>query len=226
MRYVITGAARGLGLEVAQRLRTDGHQVYGVVRPGSPTLPWLDGQAEAELTELDSLRSVLQPFANTLGAVDGLVHSAGVVRGGAFDQTSAADLTAQFTINVTAVAEVTQVFLPGLRAANGMVLLLNSASGLHARTPLGGYGASKFALRSYADTLRLEEPRVRVSSIYPGRVATDMQRDVRALEGAEFVASDYLRVETVAATVITMLMLPTDGVITDLTIRPWPPEAE
>ncbi len=221
---MITGASRGIGRAVAEVLRAADHQVFGILRPGSGSTPdWLDGHAEAELTELDTLAATLRPFADELGPIDGLVHSAGVVRGGSFGATTHADFTTQFAINVTAVAEITQVFLPALRASNGMVLLLNSASGLVARTPLGAYGASKFALRSYADSLRQEEPTIRVSSIYPGRVASDMQREVRALEAADYIEGDYVQISTVAQLVVTMLTLPSDGVVTDLTVRPWTP---
>ena len=117
------------------------------------------------------------------------MHSAGIVRGTTLTGTSAEDFNAQFTVNVTAVAELTRLFLPGLRRAGGTVVLLNSMSGIVPRTPLAAYGASKFALRSYAESLRLEEPEIRVSSIYPGRVATDMQVEVRALEQADYRAA-------------------------------------
>lgn len=223
MRFVITGPGRGIGREVAARLRGDGHQIFGILRPGGSAMgeSELDGQIAVDLAEPDAIVAALTGFAADLGPVDGLVHSAGVVLGGDHADTVAADYTTQFAINVTAVAMITQVFLPGLREAAGMVLLLNSGSGLIARSPLGGYGASKFALRSYADSLRIEEPGLRVSSIYPGRVATDMQRDVRRLEGEDYREDEYLTIDTVATLVVTMLTLPTDGVITDLTVRPW-----
>lgn len=223
MRFVITGPGRGIGRAVAARLRSDGHQVFGILRPGGSAMieSELDGQVAVDLTEPDAIVTALTGFATDIGPVDGLVHSAGVVLGGDHIGTAAADYTTQFAVNVTAVAMITQVFLPGLRSAAGTVLLLNSGSGLVARSPLGAYGASKFALRSYADSLRIEEPGLRVSSIYPGRVATDMQRDVRRLEGEDYHEDDYLSADTVAALVVRMLTLPTDGVITDLTVRPW-----
>lgn len=224
MRYLLTGASRGIGRVVAEQLRANGHQVFGIVRPGAPTpYAWLDASTEADLADVDALAGSLQDFVTEIGAVDALVHSAGIVRGQELHRTSAADFTAQFAVNVTAVAEITRLFLPALRASSGMVVLLNSGSGLVARAPLAGYGASKFALRSYGDSLRQEEPGIRVSSIYPGRVATDMQREVRALEEADYREDEYIRVETVAAAVLFLLATPSDGVVTDLTLRPWAP---
>jgi NAD(P)-dependent dehydrogenase (short-subunit alcohol dehydrogenase family) len=221
--FVVTGAARGIGREVARRLRADGHRVAGLLRAGGTPVPEdaLDARLEVELSEPDALAATLAPFAAELGPVEGLVHSAGVVRGGDLEHTTAADYTLQFAVNVTAVAEITRVLLPNLRHAAGTVVLVNSGSGLTARSPLAGYGASKFALRAYADSLRQEEPGLRVSSVYPGRVATDMQVEVRALEGAEYRSEDYLEVSTVAEAVLTVLRLPSDGTIPDLTLRPW-----
>jgi NADP-dependent 3-hydroxy acid dehydrogenase YdfG len=221
--FVVTGAARGIGREVARRLRGEGHAVAGLLRVGGTPVPEeaLDARLELELSEPDGIAAALQPFAAELGPVEALVHSAGVVRGGDLAHTAADDYTVQFAVNVTAVAEITRVLLPNVREAAGTVVLVNSGSGLTARSPLAGYGASKFALRAYADSLRQEEPGIRVSSVYPGRVATDMQVEVRALEGAEYRAEDYLEVGTVADAVLTVLRLPPDGTITDLTLRPW-----
>jgi len=63
------------------------------------------------------------------------------------------------------------------------------------------YGASKFALRALRTGLREEEPLLRVTTIYPGRTATDMQRAVRAYESGTFEADQYLRPSTVAGVI-------------------------
>ena len=220
--FVVTGAARGIGREVTRRLRADGHRVAGLLRAGGTPVPEdaLDARLELDLSEPETLAATLAPFADDLGPVEGLVHSAGIVRGGDLQHTSAADYGVQFAVNVTAVAEITRVLLPNLRQAAGTVVLVNSGSGLTARSPLAAYGASKFALRAYADSLRQEESGIRVSSVYPGRVATDMQVEVRSIEGAEYRAEDYLEVGTVAEAVLTVLRLPADGTIPDPTLRP------
>jgi len=224
--YLITGVSRGIGRALSERLLTVGHQVYGLARTLDPAVgsglpaPGLAGVLAADLSDPQSLEPALAPWLATLDSLDGVVHCAGIVRPGALSDPVSADLTEQFAVNVTAVAELTRLLLPALRAAAGAVVLVNSGSGLNARSPLTSYGASKFALRAYADGLRQEEPGLRVSSIYPGRTATGMQRSVRAAEAGEYRESDYLQPDTVAGAIETILALPRDGVITDLVLRP------
>jgi NAD(P)-dependent dehydrogenase (short-subunit alcohol dehydrogenase family) len=136
--------------------------------------------------------------------------------------TTAADFRDQFEVNVTAVAEVTRLLLPALRSVGGTIVFVNSGSGLNAREPLAAYGASKFALRAYADALRVAEPDVRVCTLFPGRTGTDMQVAVRAAEHGEFDSSQYLEPATVASVIMTMLTLPADGALIEVNLRPRP----
>jgi len=219
--YLITGVSRGIGRTVSERLLAAGHQVYGLVRPGGSVAgSGLAGVVAADLSRPESLAAALGTWLASVPRLDGVVHSAGIVRPGSLAGSAPADFTEQFTVNVTAVAELTRLLLPALRAAAGTVVLVNSGSGLNARSPLTSYGASKFALRAYADGLRQEEPGVRVCTLYPGRTATSMQRSVRAAEAGEYREADYLAPDTVARVVEMMLTLPSDGVLTDVTLRP------
>ena len=143
-----------------------------------------------------------------------------MVRPGRLADAEPTAFTEQFEVNVVAVAELTRLWLPALRAAAGTVVLVNSGSGLNARPPLSTYGVSKFALRGYAEALRQEEPGIRVSTVYPGRTDTDMQRTVRAAESGGYEAADYLRPATVAGVIVSVLRLPPDATIVDLVVRP------
>jgi short-subunit dehydrogenase len=215
-RYVVTGVSRGIGRAVASELLGAGHDVFGMAR--SPSASADLGLAGLWVGDLAEPESLAVPFSLT--SLGGLVHAAGIVRPGSLSAPLVAAFTEQFAVNVTAVAELTRLLLPSLRAGRGTVVLVNSGSGLNARSPLASYGASKFALRAYADALREEEPSIRVSTVYPGRTSTDMQRAVRDAEGGEFEASAYLSAATVAGVICSVLALPADGVITDVTLRP------
>lgn len=221
MRFLITGVRRGIGRLVAQRLAADGHQVYGVLRPGS-RLAGLDlaGVVEADLAEPSSIEAATAGLRERTDRLDGLVHCAGVIGGDSLSTARPAELETVFRVNALSGAELVRCFLPPLRTAGGTVVLVNSTSGLSAGPPLSTYGASKYALRGYAEALRAEEPELRVTSIFPSRTATDMQRELRTLEGADYVAEDYLRPSTVAELIMQALTLPDDGVVTDIVVRP------
>jgi NADP-dependent 3-hydroxy acid dehydrogenase YdfG len=135
-----------------------------------------------------------------------------------------AELTAdqwidQLMVNVVAAAELTRLLLPALRAARGHVVFINSGSGLRANPDWSAYAASKHALRALADSLRAEEPELRVTSVYPGRTATAMQRKVRAEENGAYEPDSYLAPSSVAHVVINAMETPRDAVVTDVTVR-------
>jgi NAD(P)-dependent dehydrogenase (short-subunit alcohol dehydrogenase family) len=102
------------------------------------------------------------------------------------------------------------------------VVLVNSGQGLRPSANWGAYAASKFALRAYADVLRAEEgPHgIRVTTVFPGRTATDMQRGVRAAEGGEFEPGRYLRPATVAEAIRFAVTAPDDAQVPDVVLRP------
>ena len=64
--------------------------------------------------------------------------------------------------------------------------------GIKASPGLASYSASKFALRSFADSLRTDEPTLRVTSVHPGRIDTEMQRDLIAYEERDYVPEQFL----------------------------------
>ncbi|MGH3585508.1 MAG: SDR family oxidoreductase, partial [Pseudonocardia sp.] len=175
--------------------------------------PW-----PVELTD----SAALAEAAGGIERLDVLVHSAGVGLLGTVAETPASTWRRQFEINVIAVAELTRLLLPALRAAAGRVVLLNSGAGLTARAGWASYSASKFALRAFADALRAEESAngVRVTSVHPGRVDTEMQRGVVAQEGGAYHADTYLRPESVAGAVLLAVTAPDDAALTELVLRP------
>jgi NADP-dependent 3-hydroxy acid dehydrogenase YdfG len=221
---LVTGASQGIGAATA-RVLAESHDVL------------LGGRDEAALTELAARLPGARPWpvdltgpAALTGAVDGierldvLVHSAGTITIAPLGETSVDVWRRTLELNVVAVAELTRLLLPALRAARGRVVLVNSGQGLAAREHWGAYAASKFALRAYADVLRAEESAhgVRVTSVFPGRTATGMQRGVRAAEGGEFEPERYLRPETVAGAIRFAVDAPDDAQVPELVLRPGP----
>ena len=219
---LITGASRGIGAAVAAALAPthdlllggrDVQALKAVAAQYPAAVPW-----PVELTDPGALAVA----AATIERLDVLVHSAGVAMLGALAETPLDVWRTTLEINVVAVAELTRLLLPALRAASGQIVLINSGAGLQANPNWGAYAASKFALRAFADVLRAEEPRLRVTTVYPGRTATDMQREIRESEGSDYLPNDYLTPESVAQAVRFALLAPPDAHVNDVTVRPRP----
>ncbi|MDP9183855.1 MAG: SDR family NAD(P)-dependent oxidoreductase [Actinomycetota bacterium] len=109
-------------------------------------------------------------------ALNGVVNNAGVIVSGPVEGLSLNDLSRQLDINVTAQIGVTQAVLPKIREGRGRVVFISSVSGLITLPGTGAYSASKYALESLADALRIELRtwRIPVSLIEPGPTRTDM----------------------------------------------------
>jgi NADP-dependent 3-hydroxy acid dehydrogenase YdfG len=221
--YLITGATRGIGRAVVDELADE-----------DLILMARDGDALAMLCKsLRSARPIAVDFAHPAGIaatvesaglpdrLDGVVHSAGVSRLGRVSELGPSDWTEQLAVNVVAVAELTRCTLPALRAAGGTAVFVNSGAGRRVSGPgWASYAASKHALVALADAVRIEEPQVRVTTVFPGRTATDMQRELRAYEGAEYHAEDFLPPERVARIIAEALRLPRDATIEEIRVTP------
>ncbi|MGJ7907709.1 SDR family oxidoreductase [Actinopolyspora sp. H202] len=219
---LVTGASRGVGAAVAHRLSETHDVLLGgrdeeTLRKLAADLPGASPWP-AELTDYEGIAAAAAGIEN----LDVLVHSAGMIELGSVSETGVDSWRRTFELNLFAVTELTRTLLPALRASSGHVVLINSGAGLAAKPNWGSYAASKFALRAYADVLRGEEAAngIRVTSVFPGRVATDMQREVRDSEGGAFEPERYLRPESVADTVVSSVRAGEDAHMTEIVLRP------
>jgi len=123
-------------------------------------------------------------------------------------------------VNVFGAVALTLALLPALRQARGQVVFINSGAGQRVSPGMASYSASKFALRAFADSLRSDEPSLRVTTVYPGRVDTEMQHDLVAYEGGEYDPGRFLRPETVAEVVAAALRTPAEAQLQEVVVRP------
>ena len=228
--YVITGAGSGIGQAVAERLHARGDGLYLLARnadkasalaarfPGARTFA-------ADLADPATLAEALA-YADLPDSLDGVIHVAGALRLGTVAELSIDDWSTSLAVNVTAPAELTRVLLPRLRGVGGHVVFVNSTSGMKTQREWAAYSASKYALRALADALRDEESGtgVRVTTVYPGRTATPMQEAVHRHEDRAYEPGRWIAPETVATAVLTVLDLPRDAEISDVTVRVGPGE--
>jgi len=216
---LITGAGGGIGSAIATALAPT-HTLLLAGRPSDR----LDAVAERlgattfplDLTDTDEIEASCE----IVDELDVLVHNAGVFIPGRVAESSVEAWRATFDVNVFGAVALTLTLLPALRSARGQVLFINSGTGRTASPTMASYSASKFALRAFADSLRDSEPQLRVTSIFPGRTDTDMQRELVAFEGVEYDPDNFLRPETVAAAVANAVATPRDGHLHEVVLRP------
>ncbi|MGO9385091.1 MAG: SDR family oxidoreductase [Mycobacterium sp.] len=216
---LITGAGGGIGSAIAAALSAT-HTLLLAGRPSAR----LDSVAERlgattfplDLTSTDEIEAACE----IVDALDVLVHNAGVSIPGHVAESNVDEWRATFAVNVLGPVQLTLALLPALRRARGQVVFINSGAGRAVSPAMASYSASKFALRAFADSLRNDEPNLRVTTIYPGRTATDMQRELVAFEGGEYDPANFLKPETVAVAVANALATPPDGHVHEVVLRP------
>lgn len=216
---LITGAGGGIGSAIATALAPT-HRLLLAGRP-SPRLDAVAARLRAEPVSLDLTdANAIGDVADGVGELDVLVHNAGVSIPGHVGDSRIEDWRATFDVNVLGAVALTLALLPVLRRSEGHVVFINSGSGRKVSPGMASYSASKFALRSFADSLRQDESALRVTTVFPGRTDTDMQHELVAFEGGEYDAANFLRPETVAGVVANAVATPPDGDLHEIVLRP------
>ncbi len=216
---LITGAGGGIGSAIAEALAPT-HTLLLAGRPSTR----LDAVAERlgattwplDLSDVDGIEAATE----IVDELDVLVHNAGVMLPGAAGESYIEEWRATFEVNVFGAVALTLALLPALRAARGHVVFINSGAGQRVSAGMASYSASKFALRAFADSLRSDEPDLRVTTVYPGRVDTDMQQDLVAYEGGEYDPARFLRPGTVAEVVAAAIRTPAEAQLQEVVVRP------
>ncbi|THC50270.1 SDR family oxidoreductase [Streptomyces cellulosae] len=183
---IITGASKGLGRALAVGLAERGWDLVLDAR-GEDRLAETVVLASAHGTRVTAVpgdvtdaahRAELVAAAWRLGGVDLLVHNASAL--GAEPLVRLAELPLEglrraLEVNLVAALGLVQEALPLLRAAEeGAVLVVSSDAAAEPYPAWGGYGASKAGLDQLAAVLAEEEPGLRVWSVDPGDMATDL----------------------------------------------------
>lgn len=182
---LVTGARRGIGRAITERLAGAGWTVFAGVRTDvGPDRP-VEGGGRitpvlldiTDQTHVDGLADVLPD------RLDAVVNNAGVGVLGPVEALSMADLRRQFEVNLFGQVAVTQAVLPLLRASAGRIVFISSTGGRSVVPMEGAYCSSKFALEGIADALRVElRPwSIAVSVVEPGPTDTEGWREVETV---------------------------------------------
>jgi NAD(P)-dependent dehydrogenase (short-subunit alcohol dehydrogenase family) len=198
---IVTGASRGIGLAIAQRLAAGGARVCITARHAEPLAGALASLGPGSLAlaghadDASHRAEVLDAVVREFGGLDILVNNAGI--NPAYGPLETVDLAAArkiFDVNVLATLAWTQAVLAhaglGFRARRGNVVNLSSISGEVPAPGIGLYGISKAAVAHLTRTLAVElAPEIRVNAVAPAVVKTQFARALYEGREAEVAAA-------------------------------------
>lgn len=180
---IVTGASRGIGATCARALREAGARVVvaDVLAAEGEALAADLGEgarfAELDVTDEDAWARVVEATLDSFGAVDVLVNNAGIANAAPIEHFSLEKWHAVIGVNLTGTFLGCRAVVPAMKAAGrGSIVNVSSVEGLRGSVRLHGYTASKFAVRGLSKSLAVElgPSGIRVNSIHPGFIATDM----------------------------------------------------
>ena len=164
-RAVVTGAGRGIGAVIAQRLEEDGYEVARLDIAG-------DGVIRCDVTNEDDVRAT----ADTVGPVDVLVNNAGIWRFTPLRDTSSEDFLDVIKVNVLGPFQMARAFLDGMIArGGGSIVNIVSIAGTNASPAVGSYTPSKAGLLALTRLMAVEwgPLGVRCNAVGPGLIPTE-----------------------------------------------------
>src|SRR3954463_10430877 len=185
---LITGAARGIGAELARKAAARGARVALVgLEPErlaevadalGPEHLW----AEADVTDKEALAAAVQRTVETFGGLDVVVANAGIAPLTTVATSSAHALAHTIEVNLIGAMLTAHAALPEISRRRGHVLLISSAAAFTVLPGMSAYCAAKAGLERFGDALRLEVAHrgVTVASAHPTWIDTDLVRDTEA----------------------------------------------
>ena len=172
--FLITGATKGIGRALTERLLHAGHHVVGLAREATE----FPGELiRVDLADRAATAAVLQDVSARY-TLDGVVNNVGLVNPQRLGEISLDDLDDVFALNLHPAVQIVQALLPGMRQRGwGRVVNISSLTvlGMTQRT---AYAAAKSALVSFARTwaLELADSGITVNSVSPGPTETELFR--------------------------------------------------
>ena len=173
---VVTGGGSGIGLAVAQRLRTDGHQVATIDLKPSES----EYAHTADVTDRSQVDAALSTIRSQLGPVTILVNAAGLDGFKRFTEINFEDWQRIIDVNLNGVFHTTQAVLPDMLEAGWGRIVNISSSSTHSGVPyMAHYVAAKSAVNGLTKSLALEygPSGITVNAVPPGFIDTPMLRN-------------------------------------------------
>ncbi len=199
-RVLVTGANRGIGLELCKQLKTRGDEVIAVCRQSSPALDALGLRVEdsIDVTDAESLAGLAQRLEGV--RLDLLINCAGIMGRNSLDKLDVESIRKQFEVNAIAPLRVSTTLLP-LLGEGSKIAIITSRMGSIADNDSGGaygYRMSKAAVNMAGKSLAIDlrEQGIAVALLHPGWVRTDMTGHTGLIDSDESAKTLLARIDS------------------------------
>ena len=191
-RWMITGAGRGLGLEIARAALNSGETVVATARDAQDIAAAFDADHERlhalslDITDQDAAEGITAEALERTGGIDVLVNNAGQAQLGWFETISDTHVRRQFETNLFGTMNVTRAVAPHMRERRcGLIVTISSINGLLANSGGSVYAASKFAIEGWMEGFAQELAPLGIHSmvVEPGMLRTNFLDDRSATHG-------------------------------------------
>lgn len=180
--WLITGAGRGMGTDIAKAALAAGHAVVATGRDPERVAAAIGAHddllpVKLDVTSPDDAKTAAQAAVDRFGRVDVLVNNAGNFIAGFFEEISPGDFRAQVETNLFGPLNVTRAVLPVMRQQrSGLVIAITSTGGIVGQEFCSAYSASKFGLEGWIESLTPEVAPfgIRTMIVEPGFFRTDL----------------------------------------------------
>ena len=216
---MISGANRGIGLKIAEKLYEEGFSLSLGTRQPFDLNEDHDRVASFhfDATIAETAKEWVDKTAKRFGKIDALINNAGIVRTVTLDNVDEDTLDELFEVNVKAPYRMICHALPYLRkSGEGRIVNLVSLSGKRVVGRSPGYSMSKFALLALTHSARFAgwDDGVRATALCPGLVDTEMVQGIAQIEPEEMT-----KPEDIAELVASILTLPNTASVSEMTVN-------
>jgi len=183
---LVTGANRGIGLNIIQRLNNDGYTVIGTSRTNdganiiSQEIKSTDGKGlRMDVTNQESINSAIKNIQDEYGPLYGLVNNAGITNDNLLMRMTEEQWLSVIETNLTSIYRVTKSIIKDMmKAREGRIVNIGSIVGMMGNAGQSNYSASKSGLLGFTKSLarELSSRNINVNLISPGFIDTDMTK--------------------------------------------------
>ncbi|RZK73748.1 MAG: 3-ketoacyl-ACP reductase [Pedobacter sp.] len=218
-RAIITGAGKGLGKAIALAFATEGVNI-GLISRTEADLENVSQEASklnsdiktasavANVGSYNELKTAIAELTEQLGGVDILINSAGILKMGAINDLAINDWEEVIQTNVLGTYYAIHEVLPLMVAQQGGdIINIASTAGQKGNAKMSAYGASKAAVINLSEAVMQEarKSNIRVSTVNPSTIATDMTINAKFTDGNE---EKVLQPSDLAQIIVAHLQLP------------------